>query len=72
VLFLLKTTLKPKKNKQYQNTKSEHFVPSLMYRGTWYPKTKIKPKPKYLFLYQKVAKGTKTKAIPKNQKFFYF
>jgi hypothetical protein len=64
VLFLLKTTPKPKKNKQYQNTKSEHFMPSLMHHGAWYSKTKTKPKPIYLFWYQKVAKGTKTKAIP--------
>jgi len=72
VIFLLKTTLKPKKNKQYQNSKSEHFVPSLIPNYTWYDKTKTKPKPMYLFLYQKVVKGTKTKAIPKNQKWFIF
>jgi hypothetical protein len=30
VLFLTKTKLKPKKNNQYQNTKSEHFAPGLM------------------------------------------
>jgi hypothetical protein len=44
VLFLLKTKLKPPKNNQYQNTKSKQFVPSLMYHGTWYDKTKVKPK----------------------------
>ena len=30
VLFLTKTKPKPKKNNQYQNTKSEHFAPGLM------------------------------------------
>jgi len=29
VLFLTKTNLKPTKNNQNQNTKSEHFVPGL-------------------------------------------
>jgi hypothetical protein len=68
VLFLLKTNNKPPKNNQYQNTKSKQFVPSLMYHGTWYDKTKTKPKPMYLFYYQKVAIGRKTKVKP-NQNF---
>jgi len=31
-------------------------------------KTKTKPKPFWLFLYQKITKGIKTKVKPKNQK----
>ena len=50
VLFLLKTKLKPKKINGTKIPNQSQFVPNLMYHGTWYDKTKTKPKPMYLFL----------------------
>jgi hypothetical protein len=45
VLFLLKTTPKPPKNNQYQNTKSKQFVPNLISNHTGILKPKQNQNP---------------------------